>query len=99
MEDISTENSAVVLVRILFFAQAKEQTKTSEATISFSASKAYKPREILESILASFPTLKPLQQCIILAVNQTYLDSESEEEFVFKSIDEIAVIPPISAGN
>lgn len=86
-----------VSVRILFFAQAREQTKQSEGNIDF-VQRTYKPREILNSILNTFPELKPLEHCVILARNQNYLDFNSEEEIDLKANDEIAVIPPISSG-
>lgn len=86
-----------VPVRILFFAQAREQTKQTEGNIDFPR-KAYKAREILESILETFPELKPLEQCVILAKNQNYLDFNSEELVDLRANDEIAVIPPISSG-
>lgn len=91
--------SVSVPVRILFFAQAREQTKTSEAFLDFSSTITYTPRQILDAILINFPTLKPLQHCVILAKNQAYLDFDSEDKILFKSSDEVAVIPPISAGR
>jgi molybdopterin converting factor small subunit len=98
MENTTSSSTNSILVRILFFAQAREQTKTSEAQISFSSLRTYKPKEILDSILNNFPALKPLEHCLILARNQNYLDFDSKEEILFKSADEVAVIPPISAG-
>jgi len=86
-----------ISVRILFFAQAREQTKQSEGNILFPR-KSYKAREILDSILLSFPELKPLERCVILARNQNYLDFNSDELVDLKANDEIAVIPPISSG-
>lgn len=87
-----------VSVRVLFFAQAREQTKQSESCMLL-AQGAYTPREILKSILETFPELKPLEHCVILARNQNYLDFNSEESVNLKTNDEIAVIPPISSGK
>jgi len=85
-------------VRVLFFAQAREITKLSQEVVLFS-SKPYTAKDILDNIIIHYPSLKPLEQCVILARNQTYLDLESEELIVFNSNEELAVIPPISAGK
>lgn len=88
----------IVSVRILFFAQAREQTKQSEGNI-YLPQGTYKAREILTSILDTFPELRPLANCVILAKNQNYLDFSSDEDIELKANDEIAVIPPISSGK
>jgi len=92
-------STPVNTVKVLFFAQAREQTKLKEGSITLSANDSFKAREILNLIIKNYPSLGPLQDCLILARNQNYLDLESEEYFELHSSDEIAVIPPISAGN
>lgn len=99
MENGTISDPEFISVRVLFFAQAREQAKTSQANLSFSPSRRYTPKEILDSILLKFPSLKPLEGCIILAKNQTYLDLQSEEGVLLREVDEVAVIPPISAGE
>jgi len=92
------EDEKSLQVKILFFAQAREQTKLREGFIALAQNHSIKPKELLASVIESFPGLKPLENCIILAKNREYLDLESQEEIVLRQGDELAVIPPISAG-
>jgi len=88
-----------ISVRILFFAQAREQTKLREANLELLNKPAtYTARTLLSSIVESFPRLKPIEKCLILAQNQKYLDCQSEEYIHINANDELAVIPPISSG-
>jgi molybdopterin converting factor small subunit len=88
-------------IRVLFFAQAREVTKLREGSLSLKISNQSEltPLEILQAILEKYPSLQPLQHCIILAHNQTYLDLESPQRLRLQETDELAVIPPISAGE
>jgi molybdopterin converting factor small subunit len=86
-----------VAIRILFFAKAREIVKVSEETLYLDRSWS-KVRSLFEEILNRWPSLRPLQDCLILARNQGYLDLDSEEEVELLLNDEIAVIPPISSG-
>jgi molybdopterin converting factor small subunit len=86
-----------ITIRILFFAQAREQAQSPQGYLKFS-NRRIKPKDILQNLLTSFPALIPLQDCIILALNQNYLDIDSDQELELRSTDELAVIPPISAG-
>ena len=75
-------------VRILFFAQAREQTKLRESSIVFQNKESpLKARDLLATILDKFPGLKPLENCIIIAKNRTYLDFESDEDIILKPDD------------
>ena len=85
-------------VQILFFAQAREQAKLREGSITVERN-LVKAKELLANVIESYPGLKPLEKCIILAKNRVYLDFESEEDILIRPEDELAVIPPISAGN
>jgi len=87
-------------VRVLFFAQAREVLKgTRESSVPIiCGTKGYTAKDILDLILTTFPALTPLKNSVILARNQTYLDLECSEEIELKPSDELAVIPPISAG-
>src|SRR5947209_3458298 len=87
-----------IQVRVLFFAKARELVKFSEATISLKEH-SLTPRNLFEEILNHWPNLRPLQNCMILARNQAYLDLDSETEVQLVVGDEIAVIPPISSGR
>jgi len=88
-----------ISIKILFFAQAREQTKLSEGTLSLGINKAHlTASDLLSEIIDNYPGLRPLQKCVILSKNCTYLDLDSEEVLQLRSNDEIAVIPPISSG-
>ena len=87
-----------VSIRILFFAKARELVKSSEETIVLKNS-SITARLLFEEILSHWPILKPLQECIILARNQSYLEFDSEDEIQLLANDEVAVIPPISSGT
>jgi len=89
-------HSELVPVKILFFAQAREQTKLSEGQLKLP--KQCSAINALKGVLEEFPSLKPLENCIILARNQNYLDIYSNEPIEFGANDELAVIPPISSG-
>jgi molybdopterin converting factor small subunit len=48
------------------------------------------------TILDFLCSLQPLSSCLMLALNETYIDLE--ETVNLKNADEIAVIPPLSGG-
>jgi molybdopterin converting factor small subunit len=88
----------LISIKVLFFAQAREQTKLSEGRVSFEVKRQFTASHLLNEIIQNYPGLKPLQNCVILSKNCTYLDLDSQEFIQLSSNDEIAVIPPISSG-
>ncbi|CAL8111221.1 unnamed protein product [Orchesella dallaii] len=87
----------IISVKILFFAQAREQTGQSEGSITIPQN-VINAREILNNILDTYPKLRPLEHCVILTVNHVYMDLTSNVPVSLAENDEIGVIPPISSG-
>ena len=88
-----------VKVEVLFFAKAREVLSQSSGEIVLTeATVGLKPAQIVVQLEAAYPALKSLQRAFVLALNEEYLEPESEETFVLRSTDQLAVIPPISGG-
>lgn len=81
-----------VTVKVLFFAVSKEISGRSEAELSVKSRITY--TELKQLIVEKFG-LKLIENNIILTVNQDYCE---EGDLVLKENDELAVIPPLSAG-
>ena len=47
-------------------------------------------------LLSNSLSLSPLRECVVVAVNQEYIDKE--QVIHLKTGDEVAIIPPISGG-
>lgn len=82
----------IVTIKVLFFAVSKEISGQSEAEFRVKSKISY--NELKDLICQNFG-LNIIKQNIILAVNQDYCE---EGELVLKDNDELAVIPPLSAG-
>ena len=105
METSATGN---VIVKILFFAKAKELVKASSQDIELN-SKFNAVDDLLEVVESKFPGLKSLNRCFVLALNEEYLSEEGmienemqlkqkSPEILLRDGDELAVIPPLSGG-
>jgi molybdopterin converting factor subunit 1 len=88
--------SSKILVKLLFFAKSRECVGESEVDFEWTDETSVSGQNLLDSILSSYPSLKPLKDCLVLAVNQEYVESHSQLHL--KAGDEIAVVPPISGG-
>ena len=82
----------LVTVKVLFFAVSKEISGQSESELQVKSKIFY---EELKQLICNQFGLEIIKKNIILAVNQDYCD---EGELELKNNDEIAVIPPLSAG-
>lgn len=82
----------LVTVKVLFFAVSKEISGRNEAELRVKSKILYSE---LKNIICETFNLQVIKHNIILAVNQDYCD---EGELVLKENDELAVIPPLSAG-
>lgn len=88
--------SPSVSVAVLFFAGARE--RTNEKSISISVPLSTTPWEAFKNyILPRYPSLAPLSEHCVLALNQTYVTPEGKQG-PLREGDELAVIPPISGG-
>lgn len=81
-----------VTVKVLFFAVSKEISGKSETELTVKSKITYS--ELKQLIVEKFG-LALIENNIILAVNQDYCE---EGDLVLKANDELAVIPPLSAG-
>lgn len=81
-----------VTVKVLFFAVSKEISGQSETVLRVKSKISY--HELKQLICANFG-LEIIKQNIILAINQDYCE---EGDLELKENDELAVIPPLSAG-
>lgn len=84
-----------VSVKLLFFAKAKELVGKSEAEAKFLRNNFTK-KTLLEDIFNIYEVLQPLANCLLLAINEEYVDSS--ETFYLNEGDTIAVMPPLSGG-
>lgn len=82
----------VVTIKVLFFAVSKEIAGRSEAEFKVKSKISY---DELKKVICDEFGLEAIKRNIILAVNQDYCE---EGEFLLKNNDELAVIPPLSAG-
>ena len=89
MENIKTTNE--IHVRLLFFAQLKDQFGESE---SLSLPKDSSGRDLIARLGERCPSLKPLLEVSRLAVNCEYASLDR----LLQEGDEVAIIPPVSGG-
>lgn len=82
-----------IVVRVLFFAHARELAGTSATTLTLTSPTT--PHQALALLVASYPSLSPLAAHCALAVNLDYCSADAAP---LAHDDELAVIPPISGG-
>lgn len=87
-----TRLMARVNLRILFFAASKELAGVNQSTLELPSKISFE--ELKLRVCETF-NLQILANNIVLAVNQNYFESG---EIELKDGDELAVIPPLSAG-
>jgi molybdopterin converting factor small subunit len=90
------ETTATAIVEILFFGKARELLNLSSSQIKLPCSTT--KAEIFSSVESSFPELRQLSGCFVLALDQDYLERGSTERVRLSNRSELAVIPPISGG-
>lgn len=83
-----------VLVKVLFFAKAKDLSGTFESTIHLETPILYS--NLLSTITNKF-NLNSLRHSLVLALNEEYLE-DNLQVVDLKNNDCLAVIPPISGG-
>ena len=86
-----------VKVEVLFFAKAREIVAKASAELTLTPA-TVTPAQIVDQVEAAFPDLRTLQGAFVLALNEEYLDTGSDEAVTVKPTDQLAVIPPISGG-
>ena len=83
-----------IMVKVLFFAKAKEIVQTSESSLTLGPNLTVD--QIYQALEKKWPKLKPLKRTFALALNEEYLDQDST--VTLNQNDVLAVIPPISGG-
>lgn len=94
MEHVSNDSSEQVEVTVLFFAKSRELTEQRSAQIFLH--KQVTGKDLVSSIVKKFPSLSVIQDSLVIAVNQNYVERDLLIDF--KGGEEVAVIPPISGG-
>lgn len=82
----------LVTIKVLFFAVSKEISGRNEGELQVKSNISYSE---LKNIICETFNLQIIKKNIILAVNQDYCE---EGDLVLRENDELAVIPPLSAG-
>ena len=85
--------SAVVFVKILFFAKARELSCVKESKLSIPKEITY--LRLRDRIVSKF-NLESIRENLILALNEDFITEDVKLNLSEK--DEIAVIPPLSGG-
>lgn len=94
MDHFNNDTTEQVEVTVLFFAKSRELVEKSSAQIS--VGKQITGRDLIHYILNNFPSLAVIQENLVIAVNQSYIEKDSQ--ITFEGGEEVAVIPPISGG-
>ncbi|XP_015519719.1 molybdopterin synthase sulfur carrier subunit [Neodiprion pinetum] len=81
------------LVKILFFAKARELSGLKESRAKLPANISY--QSLLDTIIEKFG-LESIRDSVILSLNEEYLAANGTLNL--SDQDEIAVIPPLSGG-
>ncbi len=82
-----------MLVRLLFFARARELAGSGETQLEVSAGSS--AAEVLNIVLQKWPALQEIAGRCVMAVNQEYLEDTTMK---INEGDEIALLPPVSGG-
>ena len=81
-----------MVVRVLFFASAREITGT--ASIEIDLLEGATVNELREELLKRFPSLEGIEKKFAIALNEEYVVDDS----TLGNGDEVALIPPVSGG-
>lgn len=87
-------DGSIVEIQVLFFAKARELCGQKQSYLLIPSVTSY--NHLLDEIVKKF-SLEPLQDSLLLAINEEYTTADSEIQL--KEGDEVAVIPPLSGGN
>lgn len=83
---------SITTLRVLFFSTARLAAKASETQIPCFHS--FDQNELWSTLLSVYPELAQLRPQLRLARNGEFV----QDDEIFKSGDEVAIIPPVSGG-
>lgn len=92
ISDRKNEERPFIEIKALFFARARDLTGQTQMPLKVSCGST--AHDCLNKLVAEFPGLKEIRDCMVLAINEEY----ASESAVVKERDELAIIPPISGG-
>jgi len=81
----------IMMVKVLFFAEAKKIVKKGEVDLDFTGRTVL---DIKKELLEKYPSLETSFNSVVFAVNEKYVT----EDTVLKDGDVLAVIPPVGGG-
>lgn len=87
LEKPAMKEGSAVQVKVLFFARARDLTGLPDILLDVPSECT--ARDCLDKLIARFPGLKEIQNCMVLALNEEY----TSESTVVKDKDELAIIP------
>jgi MoaD family protein len=79
-------------VRVQFYAQLRDLTKTESADVDLGASANVS--DLLENLYQRFPALRAHDKTILVGTGLEFVD----RGYKLKSGDEIAIMPPVQGG-
>lgn len=88
-------NSHTVPVKLIFFAATRELTGCCEKSLHLTTPTT--AEKLFREVSSSLPKLQVLEKCLVVAVNQEYIEGDTQEVNLEEG-DEVAFIPPISGG-
>ena len=84
-----------VVIRVLFFAKARELVKLESDSISFPTAKLL-GKDLLNFIVTKYPALDPIANTLVVAADEEYI--QPDQLLDITNSREIAIIPPLSGG-
>lgn len=95
MENTQNDESDRIKVKLYFFGESRELIGKKEIPLTL-VSEITTGTKLKDTIFNTFPSLYPLRDSSIIALNENYLSDVDNVQL--SNGDEIAVLPPLSGG-